>query len=225
MNIKKLFIPLAVVVVSFVVLTSNVIASNIPTISTACESKSGELTSFNDGFSFLKKCNGDNRRVILIGQQGPKGDKGDTGPQGPKGDKGDPAPTDTGKHILDSAQYQSTNIWTTTSSADVATPSQITLNCPVKCVLSVNYWADNRTDSLPAPGAESQAYQIIYVDGVRSINYSSAIFSVVGDPLMVSMGGLFPVNAGTHTVQIYAWQNYGTLDIREKVLTGIAFEQ
>lgn len=130
-----------------------------------------------------------------------------------------------GKHVLDYAQYQSTEIWTTTAETDVATPSQIKLNCPVKCVLNINYWADNRTDNIQADPVPAQAHQIIYVDGVRTNNYSSAVFRVIGDPLMVSIGGLFPVDAGEHTIQIYAWQHYGTLDIREKVLTGVAFEQ
>lgn len=200
----------------------------MPSITTACEKENGTVFSFNDGFSNLKNCQGNSRRVVLIGQQGPKGDKGDQGIQGPKGDtgpQGSPAPSDTGKHILDSAQYQSTDIFTTTAETDIATPSQIKLNCPVKCVLDVNYWADNRTDSIQADPGQAQAYQIIYVDGVRSSNYASAVFRIIGDPLMVSMGGISPVDAGTHTVQIYAWQHYGTLDIREKVLTGIAFEQ
>ena len=223
---KKLKIGIIIASVATIIFgTATVFADNLPNITTACEQANGVLYAFNDGFSHRKKCSGDDRRVVLIGQQGPKGDKGDKGDQGIQGPKGDPGKADTGKHILDSAQYQSTVIFTTTAGTDIATPSQIKLNCPVKCVLSVNYWADNRTDSLDTPGGQAQSYQIIYVDGVRSSNYASAVYRVIGDPLMVSMGGVFPVDAGLHTVQIYAWQAYGTLDIREKVLTGIAFEQ
>lgn len=54
----------------------------LPRISTACEDKSGLLYSFNDGFSVFKRCSGNSRRVILIGEQGLKGDKGDQGEPG-----------------------------------------------------------------------------------------------------------------------------------------------
>lgn len=200
---KKLKIVIIIASVSTIIFGAvTVFADNLPNITTACEQENGVLFGFNDGFSNRKKCSGENRRVVSIGQ-----------------------PAGAGKHVLDSAQYQSTDIFTTAAETDIATPSQIKLNCPVKCVLNVNYWADNRTDSIQSDPGQAQAYQIVYVDGVRSNNYASAVFRVVGDTLMVSMGGIFPVVAGEHTVQIYAWQHYGTLDIREKVLTGIAFEQ
>lgn len=69
-----------------------------PTITIACENRSGNLSAFNDGFSVLKKCPNNARRVIIIGEKGEKGDrgeKGDTGetgsvgPVGPKGNPGD----------------------------------------------------------------------------------------------------------------------------------------
>src|SRR3989344_728636 len=88
MNINRLFIPLGIIVISLAFLVSGAIASSIPTISTACESKSGELKSFDDGFSLLKKCQGNSRRVILIGEQGSKGDKGDKGNPGDQGLQG-----------------------------------------------------------------------------------------------------------------------------------------
>lgn len=67
-----------------------------PTVTTACESRSGLLWAFDDGFSIFKKCPSSSRRVIIIGEKGEKGDKGDKGDQGDpglqgqKGDKGDP---------------------------------------------------------------------------------------------------------------------------------------
>ena len=90
MKINRLFIPLGVIVISLVFLVSGAIASNIPTVSTACESKSGLLFAFDDGFSFFKTCQKGFRRVVLIGEQGPKGDAGPQGPQGIQGLKGDP---------------------------------------------------------------------------------------------------------------------------------------
>lgn len=61
----------------------------LPTISTACESKSGLLFAYDDGFSIFKKCNGNSRRVVLIGEKGEKGPKGDPGEKGDKGDTGE----------------------------------------------------------------------------------------------------------------------------------------
>jgi hypothetical protein len=89
-NFKLIALACLVLFSCLVLLTSSVIASDIPTISTACESKSGELTSFHDGFSFFNTCSGPNRRVILIGEQGPKGDTGSQGPQGLPGPTGIP---------------------------------------------------------------------------------------------------------------------------------------
>lgn len=74
----------------------------LPILTTACETKGGYLYAFDDGFSLMKRCSGNSRRVVLIGEKGPKGDKGDqgeqgligeTGPQGSigeEGEKGDP---------------------------------------------------------------------------------------------------------------------------------------
>lgn len=69
--------------------------SGLPTITTACETRNGSLNAFNDGFSLLKKCPTNSRRVVIIGEQGPRGEKGDKGDQsepGPQGIKGDPGP-------------------------------------------------------------------------------------------------------------------------------------
>lgn len=65
----------------------------LPTITTACESRSGLLWAFDDGFSIFKTCPKGSRRIVIIGEKGPKGekgDKGDQGEQGPIGLKGDP---------------------------------------------------------------------------------------------------------------------------------------
>ena len=64
-----------------------------PTISVLCENRGGILRSFDDDFSFFKKCPKGDRKVVLVGLQGPQGEKGnqgEPGPQGPKGDPGDP---------------------------------------------------------------------------------------------------------------------------------------
>lgn len=73
----------------------------LPTITTACETRSGLLAAFDDGFSVFSSCPEGSRRVVLIGEAGPKGDKGDKGDQGDPGPQGIPGPTgDTGSQGL-----------------------------------------------------------------------------------------------------------------------------
>lgn len=91
---------LALLSLSFV--TVSYAQQTLPTITTACEDKNGELHSMDDGFSLFKNCSKRSRRVVLIGAPGPKGDKGDQGIQGSKGEKGDPGdPGFTPDKIID----------------------------------------------------------------------------------------------------------------------------
>lgn len=60
----------------------------LPTISTVCEDRIGNLRSYNDGFSLFKNCSGQSRRIVLIGSQGPKGDSGPLGTPGAQGTTG-----------------------------------------------------------------------------------------------------------------------------------------
>ncbi len=80
-----IFSPLVAIVIFG---AATVFADNLPNITTACEQNNGAFYGFNDGFSHRKKCVGDDRRVVLIGQQGLKGDPGLPGSQGPAGSPG-----------------------------------------------------------------------------------------------------------------------------------------
>lgn len=42
---------------------------DLPRVTTVCETRSGRLFAFNDGFSFHEECEGKERRVVLIGEQ------------------------------------------------------------------------------------------------------------------------------------------------------------
>lgn len=94
-----------VVIVPLMFVTSEKVFGllEFPTISTACEDRSGNLYAFNDGFSLKNTCEGKTRRVILIGEKGDKGDpgvqgiQGIQGTQGEKGEKGDPGSGGSGK--------------------------------------------------------------------------------------------------------------------------------
>lgn len=92
MNIIK-FIKGALIALVLIVISTGVakaVTDGLPQISVVCEDKHGLLFSLKDGFSIFKKCPKNTREVILVGQPGPKGEKGDPGQSGLKGDKGDP---------------------------------------------------------------------------------------------------------------------------------------
>jgi len=71
---------------------------DLPIVTTACELKNGQLHAMDDGFSMFKQCEGESRRVVLVGErglQGEKGEKGDPGIQGIPGEKGETGIVDT----------------------------------------------------------------------------------------------------------------------------------
>ena len=90
MKIKVLALFISAFLLIFLVASKIYAQQGFPTVSVACESKSGLLWAFDDGFSVFKDCPSGSRRVVLIGLTGPKGDKGDKGDIGPQGEKGDP---------------------------------------------------------------------------------------------------------------------------------------
>ena len=90
---KNIILLVAISILIFLGVSKIYAQQGFPTITTACENRSGLLWAFDDGFSVFKKCPNNARRVVIIGEQGPKGDKGDpgeAGPPGPPGPKGDP---------------------------------------------------------------------------------------------------------------------------------------
>lgn len=149
----------------------------IPTISTACEDKAGLLSSFGDGFSLFNNCQGNRRRIVLVGLPGPKGDKGDkgdagiqgspgdigpqgpagqsgaqgiqgpVGPQGPKGDTGDPG------FIPDKTVYVCFHVDTAalTVMKGGTCGSAVTWKIPVQCVSGKPCQPDNPADSFYTP--------------------------------------------------------------------------
>lgn len=96
--IKILPFLLIILVLVFLGISRIYAQEGFPTITIACENRSGLLSSFDDGFSVLKDCPEGARRVVIIGLLGPKGDRGDKGesglqgPQGESGPEGPPGP-------------------------------------------------------------------------------------------------------------------------------------
>lgn len=198
----------------------------LPTVSTACEGKSGDLSAFNDGFSLLKKCPQNGRRVVLIGQQGPKGDKGDPGPQGsvgPQGPRGPAGPT-IGKPILDLRQVSGANWQTSDTSGDIQTPDHVTVNCSQACFLWTNYDVDTRNTSASTSTPYQHIYSI-YVDGVSQAVFNQATMTVPNGAVPLAVNGVFPESAGQHTVSIYARTYGGTLQNFESHLQVMAIGQ
>lgn len=214
-NIKMLlFLPLLFAGLLFVKQISAQV--ELPRITTACEMKNGALFAIDDGFSILKKCPKGSRMVMIIGEQGPKGDKGD---KGDPGSQGPPGPV-VGKTILDVQQVRGANWENSDPINNVATPDQITINCPVACTLWVNYDVDTRNTSAPF-----QHIYMIYVDGVDQAVFNQATMTVPNAAIPLAVNGVFPVAAGQHTVAIYARTYGGTLQSYESHLQVLAIEQ
>lgn len=204
-----------------------------PTISTACESKNGDLAAFNDGFSILKKCPKDGRRVVLIGQQGLKGDKGDQGipgpsgspgPQGLQGSKGDTGPT-IGKPILDVQSIRGA-FFSTTSNTPVPTGNKVTLNCDITCIFWIDYYVDTRNSSnVGAPPSGYNNIYDVYVDGVDQAVFTQASFPVPNAAIPLSLSGVTCCHLGSHTVEIYVHTNGGELQSFESSLQVMAIKE
>jgi hypothetical protein len=89
MKINIKYFLLTVIFGSLILFTGKVLAQiELPRITTACESKTGQIFAFSDGFSSLMSCPSKTRRVILIGEKGDKGDQGEPGIQGIQGVSG-----------------------------------------------------------------------------------------------------------------------------------------
>ena len=57
-------------IVTFIYVPKVLAQIALPTITTACEAKDGQMFAFNDGFSLLKKCPANLTRVVLFGGSG-----------------------------------------------------------------------------------------------------------------------------------------------------------
>lgn len=78
MKIIKILPFLLIIFILIFLAVSRIYAQQgFPTITTACENRSGLLWAFDDGFSVFKKCPSNSRRVVIIGEKGDKGEKGD----------------------------------------------------------------------------------------------------------------------------------------------------
>lgn len=167
--------------------------------------------------------------IGLQGPQGEPGPEGPIGPQGPKGEQGDPGLPATHnefeKHILDYVQHIDHNEWTFNGNTEVPIPADVTVTCPVDCVLDINFYATVRTTEFTTIPPGAAIYYVIYVDGNRTSNYTMDVHKNIDDESPISIGGLFPVGPGEHTIQIYTWQHYGNFILRIKTFTVVAFEQ
>jgi len=72
MNKQRIIIFLCIF--GFIIGGSKIFAqSQEPTVTYACEGKSGVLMGMNDGWSNRTECKGENQRVVRLGNQGPNG--------------------------------------------------------------------------------------------------------------------------------------------------------
>jgi hypothetical protein len=139
------------------------------------------------------------------------GPEGPQGPTGEKGDKGDPG-VPVEHEIVDVASIRGSFFSTTSIYIPEPTGNQVTVECPETCLLLVGYYADTRNQEQATSPQGYYNFHSIFIDGVDQAVFASASFPVPGVSIPLALSGLFPVAAGTHTVEVYAYVNGGLLE-------------
>lgn len=123
------------------------------------------------------------------------------------------------KRILAYGQFRGA-VFTTTSNIDVPTDAQVEITCPIQCVLLINYVVDTRNNQTGAHNIYT-----IYLDGLNLSFTNQASYAFPNQAIPISLTGIYPASAGTHTVQIYAHTNAGEIMEHTKTLTVFAIGQ
>jgi hypothetical protein len=87
------------------------------------------------------------------------------------------------------------------------------------------YYVDTRnTGTSIDPRGYFNIYNI-HIDGIDQAVFTQASFPIANTAVPLSLNGAFPVTAGTHTVEVYAYVNGGTLQSHESGLQVMAVAQ
>lgn len=124
------------------------------------------------------------------------------------------------KAILDVASRRGSFWSTSDTTPNVKTPDEVTVNCPVNCLLWVNYDVDTRN----TVGGFQHLYHI-YIDDVNQAVFNQATMTTANAAVPLALNGVFPVSAGQHKVSIYVRTYGGTLEQHESHLQVMAIEQ
>ena len=123
------------------------------------------------------------------------------------------------RQILAYGQYRGAG-FTTTANTDVPTDAQVDIECPFACILFMNYVVDSRNNQTGA----HNFYQL-YLNGIALSFQNQASYGFPGQAIPISLTGIYPVSAGTHTVQVYAHPTAGQLEEHTKTLTVLAIRE
>lgn len=133
-------------------------------------------------------------------------------------------PAVNGKKILGVAKTQG-SLFTTTSAAYTPMGMYVTVNCPVACVLWVNFFSSSKNQTAP-PSAQGYVNTYgLFVDGADKSIYSQASFPAAGSAAAIALNGSISASAGVHTIDIQAKTTGGTLESDSSFLQVMAIEQ
>lgn len=101
------------------------------------------------------------------------------------------------------------------------TPLQTSVTCPVDCVIQLDATLDTELTTSNPAGIHYQ----FYVDGEYTIGTSTHNHVHPYRTISVPVIDLWPVPAGTHTIEVHAYPWSGEWDIIKGTLRAVAFEQ
>lgn len=123
------------------------------------------------------------------------------------------------KRILATIQTKGST-FSTASTAYTPMGIFVNINCPVSCILWINFYASSKNDS-----ANNVNTYGVFLNGQDQSTYSQATLPVASGSAPISLNTALTVNAGTHTVEIQAKTSGGTLRSDVSFLQVMAIEQ
>ncbi len=132
---------------------------------------------------------------------------------------------DTQKRVLDVGQVRGSGLDIDAPTTPLKTPEEVTVNCPVACILWVNYDVDTRNTQIPGVGSWYQHLYHIFINDVDQAVYNQVSATVPNAAYPVGVNGVFPVSAGQHTISIYVKVTGGHLQQFTSHLQVLAIEQ
>lgn len=127
--------------------------------------------------------------------------------------------------MLDYGQVRGAGLDIPAPTDHMKTPGEVTVNCPVACVMFVNYDVDTRNTQIPGAGSWYQHLYHIFIDDVDQAVYNQVSATVPNAAYPVAVNGAFPVSAGTHTVTVWVKVTGGHLQQFTSHLQVLAVER
>ncbi len=126
-----------------------------------------------------------------------------------------------GKTIFDTA-YTQGSTFTTSSNSYTPMGMYVNVRCPAGCVLYINFYTSSKNQGTPASATGYYNTYDIFIDGGDQNIFSQASYSAANAAVPVALSAGISVAAGTHTIDIQAKTNGGTLESDSSALTVMA---